>query len=51
MKDIADMEHCSIIDAICPYEHSCSVCRLHSDYETAKEKAKMLAEKLEDGVV
>lgn len=40
MKNIANAEYCSIINAVCPYEHSCSVCRLHSDYETAKEKAK-----------
>lgn len=49
MKATIDMDHCDILDAICHYEHSCSVCRLHRDYETAKEKAKKLVEKLEEG--
>ena len=46
MDDIAGMEHCSIIDAICPYEHGCAWCRLHNDYEEAKEKARRIEEGL-----
>lgn len=49
MKATIDMDHCDIIDAICPYEHSCSVCRLHRDYEKTKEKAKILVDKLKEG--
>ena len=49
MDDIADMEHCSIIDAICPYEHGCTWCRLHNDYEEAKEKARRIEEELARG--
>lgn len=48
MKDTADMKHRSIINVICPYDYSCSVCRLHSDYEAAKEKAKKLEENLRE---
>lgn len=44
MDDIAGMEHCSIIDAICPYEHGCALCRLHNDYEDAREKARRIEE-------
>lgn len=51
MKNITDLEHCDIIDNVCPYEHSCSVCRLHTDYEAAKEKALKLTDKKEDGQV
>ena len=47
MDDIAGMEHCSIIDAICPYEHGCTWCRLHNDYEDAREKAHKIMEELE----
>nr|WP_300679320.1 hypothetical protein [uncultured Acetatifactor sp.] len=49
MDDIADMEHCSIIDAICPYEHGCTWCRLHNDYEAAREKARRIEEELAGG--
>lgn len=44
MDKIADMEHCSIIDTICPYEHGCAWCRLHNDYEESKEKARKIEE-------
>nr|WP_300776988.1 hypothetical protein [uncultured Acetatifactor sp.] len=49
MDDIADMEHCSITDTICPYEHGCTWCRLHNDYEEAKEKARRIEEELARG--
>ena len=47
MKAITDREHCDIIDAACPYDYSCSMCRLHSDYETALEKSRELAAEME----
>ena len=48
MDDKADMEHCSITDTICPYEHGCTWC-LHNDYEEAKEKARRIEEELARG--
>lgn len=39
--------HCSIIDAACPYDYGCDACRLHNDYENAKEKSHKLTENLE----
>lgn len=42
MERVAEMEHCHIIDATCPYEHGCNMCRLHNDYEAAKEKARKI---------
>ena len=30
---------CDIIQSACPYDHDCGVCRLHSDYEKAREKS------------
>lgn len=30
---------CEIIQMACPYSHDCHVCRLHSDYEKAREKS------------
>lgn len=47
MKTISDMEFCGIIEAVCPYDHSCNVCRLQNDYEVAMEKSRRLVEKLE----
>lgn len=45
MRDKTDIEYCSIIDTVCPYDHGCSVCRLHNDYEDAVEKARRMTEK------
>lgn len=42
-----EMERCEIIDAICPYEHGCNVCRLHNAYEDAREKSRKLEEIME----
>ena len=47
MERIDEMEKCSIINSKCPYDHSCNVCRLHNDYETALEKSRERMEKLE----
>lgn len=41
------MDYCEIIQSICPYSHGCSTCRLHSDYEKAKEKSAELMKKKE----
>lgn len=41
------MEYCEIIQSICPYSHGCSICRLHGDYEKAKEKSAELMKKKE----
>lgn len=30
---------CEIIHSLCPYDHDCHVCRLHSDYEKARDKS------------
>lgn len=43
----AERERCDIIDAACPYDYSCSICRLHNDYEAALEKARELADEME----
>jgi len=47
MKSIGDMEHCSIIGAVCPYEYGCRVCRLHNDYEEAREKSQKITRSFE----
>lgn len=47
MKTISDMEFCGIIEAVCPYDHSCNVCRLHNAYEDAREKSRKLEEIME----
>lgn len=47
MKKINELEHCSIIDAACPYDCECDICRLHNDYEDAKEKSHKMTENLE----
>ena len=44
MKNTDNMEHCSIIDAACPYNFGCDVCRLNNDYEEAAEKSRKLTE-------
>lgn len=44
MKSINDIAHCSIINAICPYEYDCNVCRLYNDFEEAMEKARKMEE-------
>lgn len=38
-KEDSERYFCEIIQSTCPYSHDCSVCRLHSDYEKAKEKS------------
>lgn len=47
MKTVSDIELCEIIKSACPYDHSCDMCRLHNDYETALQKSRELTEKLE----
>lgn len=47
MKRLDEMEYCSIIDTVCPYDHACNVCRLHNDYEAARKKAHELIESQE----
>lgn len=47
MKGLDEMEYCCIIDTVCPYDHACNLCRLHNDYEDAREKAHELIEILE----
>lgn len=38
-KETAERDFCEIIQMKCPYDHDCHVCRLHSDYERAREKS------------
>ncbi len=47
MENITDMEHCNIIDSACPYDYSCSMCRLHNDYEAALERSREMVEEME----
>lgn len=44
-KNDSERYFCEIIQSACPYDHDCHVCRLHSDYENAREKSKELTEK------
>ena len=37
-KETVERDFCEIIQMKCPYSYGCSVCRLHSDYEKAREK-------------
>lgn len=47
VKRLDEMEYCSIIETVCPYDHACNVCRLHNDYEAARKKAHELIESQE----
>lgn len=38
-KGTVEMDFCEIIQMKCPYSYGCSVYRLHSGYEKAKEKS------------
>lgn len=38
-REDSEKYFCEIIQMACPYDHDCSVCRLHNDYETAREKS------------
>lgn len=47
-KSLSDMDFCEIIQMACPYYHDCNFCRLHSDYEKAREKSvEMMKERKE----
>lgn len=38
-REDSERYFCDIIQLACPYSHDCSVCRLHSDHEKAREKS------------
>lgn len=43
-KETAERDFCEIIQMKCPYDHFCETCRLHSDYEKAREKSAEMEE-------
>lgn len=43
-REYSEKYFCEIIQSACPYGHDCGVCRLHSDYEKAREKSAELME-------
>lgn len=44
-RENSERYFCDIIQSACPYDHDCNVCRLHNDYEAAREKSAELMEK------
>lgn len=49
-KETAERDFCEIIQMKCPYDHDCHVCRLHSDYEKAREIGRVDEEKWKTAV-
>lgn len=47
-REESERYFCGIIQSLCPYDHDCSVCRLHNDYEEAKRKSLEISQKTEE---